>query len=172
MNKVLIVVDMQNDFIDGSLGTAEAVKIVPNVVKLINEWEGDVICTYDTHYDNYDNTLEGKMLPVKHCVVNTDGWLLNSDVFEVVKNKDCVSYVKPTFGSLELMNSKYIKDGDEITICGLCTDICVISNALLLRAKYPNNVINVVETCCAGVTLQKHNAAIQVMESCQINIVQ
>lgn len=171
MGKVLIVIDMQNDFINGSLGTKEAEMIVPNVVEYINNFEGEIIATYDTHYEDYDKTLEGKMLPVPHCIINTEGHQINEDVFNALFNKDSVFYLKPTFGSIELMNSKYIHEGDVITIIGLCTDICVISNALLLRAKYPNNEINIVENCCAGVTPEKHNAAIEVMRSCQINII-
>lgn len=172
MNKnILIVIDMQNDFVDGALGTKEAVEIVPNVVKCINAWAGEILATYDTHYNNYDETLEGKMLPVKHCIANTPGWEINKDVFAALNEKDAVFFTKPTFGSIELMNSPYIKEGDNITLVGLCTDICVLSNALLLRAKYPNNSINVFANCCAGVTPEKHDAAIEVMRSCQINVV-
>lgn len=173
MNKVLIVVDMQNDFVDGSLGTVEAQKIVPNVVDYINNFKGTVIVTYDTHTTDYLNTLEGKMLPIEHCVKHTHGWELNPDVFKAVLDRKVpVKLIeKQTFGSLNLINDGYVNEGDEITLIGLCTDICVISNALLLRAKYPNNIINVVENCCAGVTTTKHTAAIEVMKSCQINII-
>ena len=136
MNKVLIVVDMQNDFIDGSLGTAEAQKIVPSVCEKIKNWDGDLVVTMDSHKDDYlENTLEGKMLPVKHCIVGEPGWNINSDVKHEIdlrheESVSCVVYSKGTFGSLLMMNE--LLGYDEIHIIGLCTDICVISNAPMI----------------------------------------
>lgn len=189
--KFLFVIDMQNDFIDGSLGSDEAKKIVPNVVKLIQNWGNDkdnaVWYTYDTHYEddisihtNYENTLEGKMLPVKHCIYNTQGWEINECVMNEIA-KRCSLYDKcvhkPTFGSLNMIKeaSMYLwenpRSDDEIFITGLCTDICVISNALLLRAKFPNLKIFVYKDCCAGTSKEAHEAALTVMRSCQIEII-
>ncbi len=173
MNKVLVVVDMQKDFVDGALGSAEAVAIVPNVVKKISSFDGHIFVTYDTHSENYMNTAEGKKLPVPHCIKGTDGWKLYSHVASALEGKDYVSVEKPTFGSVDL--PKLIRDraGEEFSleILGLCTDICVVSNALLLKASFPENEISVVTDCCAGVTPESHNAALQTMKSCQINVI-
>lgn len=169
--KILIVVDMQNDFVSMALGTPEAQAIVPEVVKRINEHRaaGDVIIfTHDTHYDYYMETLEGKKLPVPHCIVNTKGWELIPEI-EVTEND--LFILKNTFGyegwEEEISNFAV----DEIELCGLCTDICVISNALILRALYPNMPITVDAKCCAGVTPEKHKAALEVMKSCQIDVI-
>ena len=172
MKKFLIVVDMQNDFVDGALGTKEAVAIVPKVVEKIKDFDGEIIATYDTHFDNYMETSEGKMLPVPHCIKETDGFKLNADIQNSLEGKNWVPVEKPSFGSLELPKIIKEKYGDDIkiTLIGLCTDICVISNALILKANFPEAEISVIESCCAGVTPEKHNAAIETMKSCQIII--
>lgn len=168
MKKVLIVVDMQTDFVTGSLGTPEAVAILDNVRKKIDQYQvsGDMlIFTYDTHGSNYLQTFEGKHLPVPHCIAHTDGWDLAIDV----ATPNAKQVIKDTFGVIEW--EQIIKDNpDQIELCGLCTDICVISNALILRAIYPNIPIIVDASCCAGVTPALHQAALAVMQSCQIQI--
>ena len=168
--KILCVIDMQNDFIDGALGTSEAVKIVDNVRRKIEAYRknGDiVIFTRDTHYENYMDTAEGKNLPVPHCIKDTDGWQI-SHKLEIM---DSVVIDKPTFGSTEL--AEYVtKLGniDSIELIGLCTDICVISNALLLKASLPETPICVDSSCCAGVTPESHSNALSAMKMCQIEI--
>lgn len=174
MKKFLVVVDMQKDFVDGSLGTAEAVAIVPNVVKKINEFDGDIFVTYDTHFDNYMDTSEGKMLPVPHCIKGTDGWKLDANVAEALKGKDYTEVEKITFGSVDLPDMIFKAAGDEdfsIELVGLCTDICVVSNTLILKANYPEKDITVDASCCAGVTPESHNAALTTMKMCQINVI-
>ena len=172
MKKILVVVDMQKDFVDGALGSSEAVSIVPNVVKKIKDFDGEIFVTFDTHYENYMNTSEGKKLPVPHCVKGTDGWCLDENIQSALNGKNYTSVEKLTFGSVDL--PKLIKDkvGDsfELELVGLCTDICVVSNALILKASFPENEISVISDCCAGVTVESHNAALQTMKSCQINI--
>ena len=153
--KVLIVVDMQNDFIDQALGTKEAVGIVENVAKKIKGFDGKVIYTKDTHPENYLETQEGKNLPVKHCVKGSEGWQISAIL--PVKEDDTV-IEKPTFGSVEL------------GVYGLCTDICVISNALLIKAFLPEVKISVDASCCAGVTPESHKNALEAMKMCQISI--
>lgn len=168
--KLLIVVDMQNDFIDGALGTKEAVAIVPAVKAKIEEYRSmnnQVVFTYDTHQSNYLETQEGKNLPVIHCVENTEGWQI-SDKLEVAQSK---VFKKPSFGSLEL--AEYvatISDLEEIELVGLCTDICVISNAFILKAKLPEVKISVDSKCCAGVSPESHLNALNAMKMCQINV--
>ena len=173
--KYLIVVDMQKDFIDGSLGTKEAAAIVPAAVRKIRECRGagsTVIGTLDTHGADYMDTPEGKKLPVPHCIRGTDGWMLDPAI--AAEMKGCPLVEKPTFGSVKLPG--IVKEGaegcDELTIelIGLCTDICVISNALLLKAYFPNAGIAVDPACCAGVTPAKHAAALETMASCQIDV--
>lgn len=172
MKKVLIVVDMQKDFVDGALGTKEAVGIVDNVVAKIKGFEGDVIATYDTHSENYMDTQEGKKLPVPHCIKGTDGWKLDQKVQAALDEKGFTEVYKPTFGSVDLveMIRKYDIENTEIELIGLCTDICVVSNALLLKANFPEMNISVDAACCAGVTPQKHEAALETMRSCQIEV--
>lgn len=176
MNKFLIVVDMQKDFVDGALGTKEAVSIVPNAVEKIKNFDGQIICTYDTHYDNYMESAEGKKLPVIHCVENTDGWQLDKNIQEAVNEKKYISLHKITFGSKDLPNLIKSIAGDidesELDICliGLCTDICVVSNALYLKANYPEAKISVDASCCAGVTPDTHDAALKTMSCCQIDV--
>ncbi|MBQ8629998.1 MAG: cysteine hydrolase [Prevotella sp.] len=173
MKKLLVVVDMQNDFIDGSLGTAEAVAIVPNVVAKINNWDGDIITTQDTHFNNYMETREGKNLPVSHCIENTDGHKINGDVFAaLVKHPNHVASLnKLTFGSTALPEIIRGLGYEYIELVGLCTDICVVSNAMLLKANYPETDIAVDASCCAGVTPQTHQAALHTMNMCQIDII-
>ena len=166
--KTLIVVDMQNDFIDGSLGTKEAQAIVPNVKKKVEEYiaKGSrVIFTQDTHDENYLQTNEGRNLPVEHCISGTHGWMISKEV----DIPECDHICKPTFGCLD-WNKKYSFD-DDIEIVGLCTGICVISNALILKAMFPEIKISVAADCCACVTPQSHDAALQTMKMCQINVI-
>ena len=173
-NKYLIVVDMQNDFISGSLGTSEAIAIVPSAIEKISNYDGTVIFTKDTHFANYFDTQEGKNLPVKHCIKDTYGWELEEELKKFQKEKNCAVYEKTSFGSAELAQEmkNWNKEAPitEIEIIGLCTDICVVLNALLLKAALPEVPIFVDASCCAGVTLSKHEAALAVMSSCQIGI--
>ncbi len=175
MKKILIVVDMQNDFIDGSLGTKEAESIVNHVVEEINKDYSLVIATRDTHPENYLKTNEGKHLPVKHCIKNSEGWQIRPDVFEAIEAKEYLVIDKPTFGSEKLVEIlKKINEEEEIetiTLIGLCTDICVVSNALLVKAAFPEKRIEVKENCCAGVTPQSHEAALTTMKMCQIEVI-
>lgn len=171
MKKLLVVVDMQNDFIDGALGTEEAKAIVPNVVTKISEWDGDIIVTQDTHTSDYLNTREGKYLPVEHCICFTNGHKLNDSVFKALSNKTPKIIIeKPTFGSKNL--PKYIQDDgyEYIELVGLCTDICVVSNAMLLKTAFPETDIAVDASCCAGVTPESHKSALLTMKMCQIDI--
>lgn len=165
--RTLIVVDMQNDFITGSLGTAEAVSIVPNVVKKISEYEAAgarIIFTRDTHFDNYLETNEGKHLPVVHCVKDTWGWQVEDTVDRPgMEHVDKITFGYDGWGSYQF---------DEVEICGLCTDICVISNALILKALNPEMEIYLDPSCCAGVTPATHEAAIAAMSCCQIQIIE
>ena len=172
MKKILIVVDMQKDFVDGALGTKEAMGIVDKVVDKINNHNGDIIVTYDTHEENYMDTQEGKNLPVPHCIKGTDGWKLDKKVQEALDKKEYKVIEKPTFGSTEL--PQYIKENyipDEIELIGLCTDICVVSNALLLKANFLETMVMVDAACCAGVTPESHNAALTTMKMCQVKVV-
>lgn len=169
--KLLVVVDMQNDFIDGALGTKEAVQIVEPVKEKIQGalTKGNaVIYTRDTHTVNYLNTQEGKNLPVVHCVEGTAGWEIAGGVYK----EGCPIINKPSFGSLELADWAANQQGiDEIELIGLCTDICVISNAMILKAKLPEIKISVDAACCAGVTPESHENALKAMQMCQIKIV-
>lgn len=177
MKKILVVIDMQNDFIDGILGTKEAEQIVPAVVKRIQEFEGEVLFTRDTHTEEYLQTAEGKKLPVRHCIRGTRGWELHPEIEAMREKKDAVVFDKITFGSTEL--ASYLREHlqsfggiSAIVLCGLCTDICVISNALLLKAFLPEVPILVDASCCAGVTVESHRNALNVMEMCQIDVVE
>lgn len=174
MKKILLVIDMQNDFVDGALGTKEAVAIVDKVSKKIENFDGDIIVTYDTHTENYMETQEGKNLPVKHCIKGTKGWQLNETIAEVLSQKNCVFIEKPTFGSTQLpeyIRENYSADEIEIELIGLCTDICVVSNALLLKANFLETKITVDAACCAGVTPESHNAALTTMKMCQVQVI-
>lgn len=172
--KYLIVVDMQNDFITGSLGTKEACAILPNVVEKIKNYDGQIIFTKDTHTSEYFNTQEGKNLPVKHCILNEEGWNLDNKLENLVQNAGWKIYNKPTFGCVELAADLKSENAqtpiEEIELCGLCTDICVISNALLLKTFMPEVPIYVDADCCAGVTLESHKNALKAMKMCQIYI--
>ena len=173
MKHILIVVDMQKDFVDGALGTAEAVAIVENVAAKIQAHNGPIVVTYDTHEETYMSTAEGKKLPVPHCIKNTDGWQLNGRVADALAGKEYSSIEKPTFGSVALPGLvEKIAAGEDFSLelIGLCTDICVVSNALLLKANFPEVPIFVDASCCAGVTPESHNAALTTMSFCQIDI--
>lgn len=171
MQKILLVVDMQNDFIDGALGTAEAEKIVPLVKEKIEGFDGTVLFTRDTHFDNYMETQEGKRLPVPHCIKGTEGWQIRKEL-DALRTTEAID--KLTFGSSELGQLLVRKNEEEpiesITVIGLCTDICVISNALLAKAFLPETEIRVDAKCCAGVTPQSHENALNAMSVCQIVI--
>lgn len=169
MSKILIVVDMQNDFIDGALGTKEAVEIVPYVKNVIENFDGKVFFTRDTHYDNYMQTQEGANLPVPHCIKGTYGWQIRKELDELRKTE---AIDKLTFGSSRLVEVlKEEKDMESITFVGLCTDICVISNAMVVKAFYPEVPLIVDAKGCAGVSPESHNQALEAMKMCQIKIV-
>lgn len=170
--KYLIVVDMQVDFISGSLGSKMAEKIVPGVVEKVKTFEGKVIFTRDTHFADYMSTQEGKKLPVMHCIKDTDGWQICDELTPYVKE----AVDKITFGSVTLPNiikdySEEIEEIEEIELCGLCTDICVISNAMILKAAFPEVKITVDSKCCAGVSVESHKTALDAMKAVQIEIV-
>lgn len=168
--KTLIVIDVQNDFVTGSLGTKEAVAVLPNIKKKIDAYlasGNEVIFTRDTHGENYLKTNEGRHLPVIHCIKGTEGW-------QIVKEIDCPGCEhidKPSFGYTDWAGLFKDRKMPEIEIVGLCTDICVISNALILKAVFPETDITVDASCCAGVTLQSHKAALLAMKSCQVNVI-
>lgn len=171
MGKVLVVVDMQNDFIDGALGTKEAVSIVPAVKKKIEEFDGRVIFTRDTHEVNYLETQEGKNLPVEHCIRGTYGWEIRKELEELRKTE---AIDKVTFGSSELGELLLKMDAEEkiedLTFIGLCTDICVISNVMIAKAFLPEVPITVDAKCCAGVSVESHENALNAMAVCQVKI--
>lgn len=172
MKKALIVVDMQNDFIDGSLGSKEAKGIIERVAEKIvrRRKEGyDIIVTLDTHGENYLSTREGRVLPIKHCVKGTSGWRLNSQIAELTQG--CKVYEKNGFASQELILDMKSENPDIIELVGLCTDICVVSNALGIKAFLPECEITVDSSCCAGVSPERHDAALETMKSCQINVI-
>ena len=176
--KALIVVDMQNDFVTGSLGSEQAEAIVPAVKQKVTEFKerGDMIVfTRDTHDANYLDTFEGKNLPVEHCIKGTEGWEIVDDLKALAKKANTI-IDKPTFGSFDLIDylEPFIASGEvsEIELCGLCTDICVVSNALLLRARFHETPIMVESSCCAGVTQESHESALQTMRSCQIQAIE
>jgi nicotinamidase-related amidase len=181
MKKILVVIDMQNDFIDGALGTKEAAAIVEKVAAKIESYPAeDVYATLDTHEANYLTTAEGKHLPVEHCIKGTPGWELNQSIAPLLT--DAVKWEKPTFGSDTLAEEIYQRykgvsaidptgKGLEIELVGLCTDICVVTNALLLKTKLPEAKITVDSSCCAGVTPESHEAALLTMKMCQVEVV-
>ena len=174
MRKILVVIDMQNDFIDAALGTAEAVGIVEAVKEKIANWAPkDIFATMDTHGENYLQTQEGANLPVEHCIKGTNGWQIRSDIAELLTSAHI--YEKPTFGSVKLaqdLKTLAEKEEIELELVGLCTDICVVSNALLLKAFMPEVKISVDANCCAGVTPEKHAAALETMRSCQVHVIE
>ena len=172
MRKILIVIDMQNDFIDAALGTKEAEAIVEPVKEKIRSYPAeDVFATMDTHTENYMNTQEGTNLPVPHCIKGSEGWKIRPDIACLLTGERI--YEKPSFGSTALAaDLKELSGREEIELelIGLCTDICVVSNALLLKAVMPEVRITVDASCCAGVTPEKHRAALETMRSCQIRV--
>ena len=166
MKKTLIVIDMQNDFIDGSLGTAEAVNIVGNVASKIQEYKSrgdEIIFTRDTHHENYMETNEGKHLPVVHCIEGTKGW----EIREELDTEGAKIINKPSFGYTGWKDF----DFEEVELVGLCTDICVVSNALMIKAHFPEIKVSVDASCCAGVTPESHEAALKTMQMCQVEII-
>ena len=192
--KAVVFVDVQKDFIDGALKNETAIEVTPKIVEFAKKCATDPDCklyaTRDTHQSTdslpesadgtvpekhvgYLTTLEGKKLPVEHCIMMTDGWMINNRLMEVLDGK-CTFVNKPTFGSfdlVEIINEDFETDKlDEIVLCGFCTDICVVSNALLLRAKFPNTKITVMKVLCAGVTPETHDAALKTMQMCQIDV--
>lgn len=182
--KVLLIVDMQNDFIDGSLCTEEAKEILPNVIQRIRTSEDDIVLfTQDTHGDDYLDTQEGRKLPIKHCIKDTHGWQIHPDLLAAWRALDDTMIIeelvdnaltKNTFGSKDLISllTELSKDNEisEVEICGLCTDICVISNAFLIKAYFPETIIKVNPTCCAGTTPENHETALKAMRNCQVEI--
>ena len=168
---ILIVVDMQNDFIDGALGTSEAVKILPRVKDKIDGFDGKIYFTRDTHGEDYLSSLEGKNLPIKHCIRGTKGWEI-SEKLNVSRASAVID--KKTFGSPELpeiiKNDNTDSEINSITLIGICTDICVISNAMLIKANFPEIAVRVDSSCCAGVTKESHENALNAMKACQIEI--
>ncbi len=174
MKNFLVIVDIQNDFVNGALGTAEAVAMLPAAERKIKEWQGEIFVTYDTHFEEYMESAEGKKLPVPHCIKGTEGWNLNARIAEALEGKTYTAVEKITFGSKELPSLIEKAAGDEdftVTLIGLCTDICVVSNALILKANFPEREISVDSVCCAGVTPESHTAALTTMKMCQINVI-
>ncbi len=182
--KALIIVDMQNDFIDGALGTPEAQAIVENVVNKMRFHENTdtvVIFTKDTHFENYLETSEGEKLPIEHCIKGTPGWSITKEIHDEFKKGKYMTYsgydvvngriLKSTFGSFTLLETLADLELDEIELCGVCTDICVISNAIMIKNFFPDVKVTVDASCCAGVTPEKHAAALEVMKSCQIDVI-
>ena len=171
--KILVVVDMQNDFIYGSLGSLLTQNVVDNVVAKVEEYKenGDmIIFTRDTHHEHYLDTPEGMKLPVEHCIRGTEGWEIIPELNPNDLSAKWAIVDKPIFGSVDLMD--YFDDNDEIEFCGVCTDICVVSNALMAKSFYPDAKISVDPKCCAGTSLLNHLSAIDVMRSCQIDIIE
>lgn len=175
MVKVLIIVDMQKDFVDGALGTKEAVEIVGHVAAKIRNFDGRIFATLDTHFPDYLETAEGRKLPVPHCIRETDGWKINDEVLQALTEKGYKAIEKNTFGSTALVEEirHMLSEGEiSIELAGLCTDICVVSNALLLKAHFPEVPISVDASCCAGVTPRTHEAALETMKMCQIDVLE
>lgn len=179
MKKITIVIDMQNDFLTGSLANPDAVSIIPSVLDQIKNSDY-VMYTRDTHSENYLETQEGKNLPVPHCIEGTQGWQIVDDLApqNITDIKMWHIVNKPTFGDVNIWKDMYFADlvnwngdGVEVTFCGTCTDICVVSNAMIVKSLYPELVVNVKADACAGLTPEKHKAALDVMSSCQINII-
>ncbi len=170
--EILVVIDMQNDFITGALGSDDAERIIENVVETVKTHKGPLYFTKDTHEKNYLETQEGKNLPVEHCIRNTEGWEICPALQEFTRKAVVID--KPTFGSMEL--AEKIKEAaakseiESVKLIGLCTDICVISNAMILKAALPEIPIKVIENCCAGVTVESHKNALEAMKACQIII--
>ena len=174
MNKKLIMIDIQNDFVTGVLGTKEAQQMLPRLMEKAGSFQGEILMTQDTHFENYLETQEGKLLPVSHCIKGTKGWELVPELEELRQQRKAKVYQKSCFGSIRLaedLKAAY-EEGqlDGVELAGLCTDICVVSNALLIKAFLPEIPVIVDAGCCAGVTVEKHKAALEVMRSCQVII--
>ncbi len=165
--KALVVIDVQNDFVSGALGTKEAQEMIPRLVEKLKASSGDVIFTQDTHKENYSETHEGQNLPIAHCIKGTDGWELVDEIKPFTPKAKAV-IEKKAFGSTRLPS--LLKPYEEIEFCGLCTDICVISNALLIKAFYPETLISIDSKCCAGSTPEAHDAALMIMKNCLCKI--
>ena len=173
MKKLLFVIDMQNDFINGALGTKEAEGILPAVIEKVKSFDGDVIFTRDTHFDNYMETQEGKNLPVPHCIKDTSGWELAPELEKLRQERNAPVFDKLTFGCKELpvyLAESYPEGLESAELIGVCTDICVISNALLLKAFFPELPVSVTASLCAGVTPESHEIALKAMKMCQIEV--
>ena len=173
MKKLLLVIDMQNDFIDGALGTKEAQSILPAVIERVRSFDGDVIFTRDTHFDNYMETQEGKNLPVLHCIKGTPGWELAPELEKLRQERNAPVFDKLTFGCKELpayLEEHYPEGLESAELIGVCTDICVISNALLVKAFFPELPVSVTASLCAGVSPQSHENALEAMKMCQITV--
>lgn len=174
MKKILIAVDLQNDFVSGALGSSDAASACKSACEMIKKWDGAVIATLDTHGEDYLSTAEGAKLPVIHCVDGSEGHRLDDGIAAALDGKEHYLLKKPTFGSVMLpeLVKCIANDSDfELTLIGVCTDICVVSNALLLKAHFPDKKITVCADCCAGVTPESHNAALITMKMCQIDVV-
>ena len=173
MKKILIVIDMQNDFITGALGTPEAVAIVDNVKNKIKQYDtNDIFFTCDTHEENYSSTLEGRNLPVSHCIKDSEGWQLHPEIADLLVGATRID--KPSFGSVELgqlLSAINRKEPIELEIIGLCTDICVIANAMILSSFMPDVPISVDSSCCAGSSPESHERALESLRSCFINVI-
>ncbi|AXU09910.1 MAG: cysteine hydrolase family protein [Parvimonas micra] len=168
--KILVVIDVQNDFVDGKLGTQEAINMIPKLKEKIKNFDGEIIYTMDTHDDNYLNTQEGRKLPIKHCIKGTDAWKIREGIYK----ENCKIFEKAGFGSSDLV--EYLKSINEkekiesIEFVGICTDICVIVNTLMIKGFLPEVELIVDSKCCAGVTPQSHNTALEAMKMCQVDI--
>ena len=179
MGKILVVIDMQNDFIDGALANPDGQAIVESMAEFIHNWDGPVYYTMDTHFEDYLSTREGKYLPIPHCIYCTHGFLINDTINKALEEKNAKVFKKITFGSKYLaeylfqMNTLAPCEGepDEIYFCGLCTDICVVANIVLVKTLLPEANIYMIENLCAGTTKEKHNATIEVLKSLQVEIV-
>lgn len=175
MKKFLVAVDIQNDFVDGTLGTEEAKAIIDKAAEIIRDFDGEIFVTLDTHNADYLQTAEGRKLPVEHCIKGTHGWELNKKIKAALDEKGYTAVEKGTFGSTKLPKMIAKRAGDEIfsvELIGLCTDICVVTNALILKANFPKMSISVDSKACAGVTVQSHNAALTTMKMCQIDVIE
>lgn len=172
--KYLIIIDVQNDFVSGSLGTAEAREMLPKLLRKAKEFQGKILMTKDTHGEDYLQTQEGKNLPVPHCAAGTERWEFPEELEKIRRERQAKIYEKSCFGSRELAEDirRLYEEGavDSVELVGLCTDICVVSNALMIKAAAPELPVYVDASCCAGVTPGKHAAALEVMESCQIKV--
>ena len=173
MKQFLVIVDIQKDFVDGALGTKEAQAMVSLAAETVAAFDGEIFVTYDTHFENYLDTAEGRKLPVKHCIKGTPGWEMDAAIAKALEGKAYTAVEKVTFGSVELPQLIREAAGQEdfaVTLLGLCTDICVVSNALILKANFPEKEISVLAACCAGVTPESHAAALTTMGMCQIQV--